>query len=67
MGGSNGHTTSGDACTAQPDRQDKQRQSCDVGWCPGLLIHKADVRCANVPLHDTGGLHPADLVKKYRS
>lgn len=45
MGGSNGHATSGNARTPQLDRQDKQRQGCDVGWCPSLLVHEADVLC----------------------
>jgi len=52
VGGSNGHATSGNACTAQHDRQDKQRQSCDVGWCPSLLVLEADVLCLCMMLVD---------------
>ena len=38
LAGSNGHAISGNARTAQLDRQDKQRQRCDVGWCPSLNL-----------------------------
>ncbi len=63
LAGSNGHATSGNACTVQLDRQDKQRQSCDVGWFPSLLVYESDVRCAVAPLHVSGELHPGDPLK----